>query len=148
MEDEEFQVPDDISDIVAVGDVTIAVGHQDTEEHREWSEAMKRVQLLSDEELFSAVNDPHPGARCEALLRLRARCQADPRTIPAIAGAIGDEDHRVRESAISELRQVLEKRPADERSDGIAAIKQALNDPHEDVRAEARYSLGQLGEML
>jgi hypothetical protein len=146
MEHKKPSVPDDASGIFVVGDVTLPISDEETAEQRDWGEAMKRVQLLSDEELFPAVKDPHPGARCEALLRLRARCAEDPRTLQAISDAVRDDDLRVRETAVAKLRNLAVKRASNTKRNAILAIRRALKDPHEDVRAEARYSLNQLGE--
>lgn len=141
----EVEVPDDISDIVVVGGVTVPIVREETPEAREWGEAMKRIQRLKDEDLFSAVDDPHPGARCEALLRLRARCGDDPRTILVIIKALEDPEWQVRETAVMELRHLAELLPESGRHQAIEGIRHALSDTHEDVRSEARYSLGQLG---
>ncbi len=144
-EDPSVEVPDDISDIVVVGDVTVPIVREETAELREWGDAMKRIQLLSDEELFSAVDDPHPGARCEALLRLRARCAEDPRTLPLTIDALNDSEWQVRDTAVMELRHLAEMLPGEKAVHAIDAIRTALGDSHEDVRSSARYSLDQLG---
>ena len=142
----DVEVPDDPSDIVVVGPVTVPIVREETAEHREWGDAMKRIQLLSDEELFSATTDPHPGARCEALLRLRARCPTDPRTLPLVTQALKDPDWRVRDTAVDELRGLAEVLDEDGRREAITAMQTALTDVHEDVRSSARFWLGQLGE--
>lgn len=142
----DIEVPDDISDILVVGPVTVPIVEEESAESREWGTAMKRVQFLSDEELFSAVEDPHPGARCEALLRLRARCGTDPRTLTLIIEALKDQDWRVRDSAVDQLHNLIEVLDDSGRKEAVDAMRSALEDEHEDVRASARLWLGQLGE--
>lgn len=145
MDDHPPQVPDDPSSIVSIGDVTIPIVDDDDPTRRDWGEPMKRVQLLKDEELFSAVSDPHPGARCEALLRLRARCGGDRRTLPILSKATQDQDSRVRETALVELRNLFPSLTTDQKEQVALTIRNGLKDPHEDVRTEARYALHQLG---
>jgi len=143
MEDEELQVPDHVPSHIQIGDHVIPIVEEETERRREWGAAMKRVQLLSDEELFTAVRDPHPGARCEALLRLRARCAHDPRTLTAMIETLNDSDPDVRDACVSELGNLADVLEGASQQHAIDAIRTALNDANEDVRASAKYQLRQ-----
>ena len=124
---------------IEVGPVTIPVRRAETEETRQWAEATKRAQLLEDQALFNAaLSDAHPGARCEALLRLRARCSGDPRTLSTLVAALKeDPDPRVRDAAAMELGNL--GNPS-----AVQALTDALDDADEDVRWSARFSLDNL----
>jgi hypothetical protein len=109
----------------------------------EWETGVRTVRELTDGELLEALKDPNPGARWQALERLRVAFPSDPRTHRALADALEDPHPDVQGQALVQLINLAQEVPAERREEVVGTIEKALESESEEVR---RWALDYLRE--
>lgn len=136
--------PEDQPDTIDIGPVKgIPIIHDDDprfeRERAEWSAARKRAQaMVCPDELLVGLQDTDWRVRHEVVDRVIARARTDPRTLPALLLALAnDPAWEVRDAIAIRLHEF-------DREVVVPALERALDDPEEEVRWSARYSLEQI----
>ena len=112
------------------------------------AEALLSIWRLPRTAMTVAAVTPHLQAE-DPELRWRASYalmrMADPATVDALIAVLGDDDHRVRELAARALR-ASPVDSAGERPAAMAALRDALADPHPHVMINAARALASYGD--
>jgi HEAT repeat protein len=138
--------PEDRPDTLDIGPVRGIPIHYDDDPRLDadralWSAANKKAQVMhSADELLHGLGDEDWRVRHQVIDRLAARGKDDPRTIEALARTLRDDPQwEVRDAAALAIHWF--RTPL-----AVEALRQALTDPHEEVRQSAEHGLAQLGE--
>jgi hypothetical protein len=135
---------DDQPDTIDVGPVLgIPVHYEDAprlaEERAAWSSARAKAQAKhAPDELLVGLDDPDWRVRHEVIDRLAVRAESDPRTPHGLIRVLAtDPSWEVR----SKAAMAIQRFPG---PDAVTALRAACQDPHEDVRESAEFSLNQI----